>query len=67
MQELQKRCDDFNAKCPLGTKGWLRMYSGERRFTYTRSKAQVLGGSIVVIWLDGVSGSYLIDRFKPAY
>ena len=65
--KLQKQCDNFNAKYKLGTKGWLHMDSGEAKATCTRSEAQVLSGHSAVIWVKGVSGCYLLDRFEPAY
>ncbi|WP_374650281.1 hypothetical protein [Rhizorhabdus sp.] len=33
--------------------------------TRTRSKAEVLSGHSAVIWLDGISGCYLLDRVTP--
>ncbi|MDP1611680.1 MAG: hypothetical protein Q8M11_11530, partial [Sulfuritalea sp.] len=34
--------------------------------TKTRSDAQVLSGHSAVIWLENVSGCYLLDRVTPA-
>ena len=64
-EKLQKACDDFNSRYTKGTKGWLHMDSGESKPTHTRSKAQVLSGHSAVIWVAGVSGCYLLDRFEP--
>ncbi len=33
---------------------------------YQRSDAQVLSGHSAVIWLENVSGCYLLDRVTPA-
>jgi hypothetical protein len=40
------------------------MDSGEIRETRTRSEAQVLGGHSAVVWLEGISGCYLLDRVR---
>jgi len=63
---LQRECDDFNLRYKLGTPGWLNMDSGERKATHTTSRAQVLSGHSAVVWVKGVSGCYLLDRFEPA-
>lgn len=63
----QKKCDDFNAKYKTGTKGWLHMDSGEKKATHTTSEALVLSGHSAVVWVNGVSGCYLLDRFEPAF
>ena len=63
-RELQQECDDFNQQFAVGTKGWLHMDSGEKRETYTRSIAQVLSGHTAVIWVKGVAGCYLLNRFE---
>lgn len=65
MKNPQKQCDEFNAKYKVGTKGYLHMDSGEKKPTHTRSEAQVLSGHSAVVWVNGVSGCYLLDRFKP--
>lgn len=31
----------------------------------TRSPAEVLGGHSAVVWLEGTSGCYLLDRVTP--
>lgn len=67
MKNLQKLCDEFNDKYKVGTKGYLHMDSGEKKPTHTTSKAQVLSGHSAVIWVNGVSGCYLLDRFEPAF
>ncbi len=65
LQKLQKQCDDFNLRYSYGTKGYLHMDSGEKKATHTRSVAQVLSGHTAVIWVNGVSGCYMLDRFEP--
>lgn len=53
-------------KHPVGTKVDLLMDNGQIRRTTTRSNAQMLGGHSAVIWLEGVSGAYLLDRVRVA-
>lgn len=62
---LQKQVDAFNAKYQVGQTVTVRMDNGEGRSTTTRSKAQVLSGHSAVIWLEGISGCYLLDRVIP--
>ena len=64
--DAQKQCDSFNEKYSVGTKGWLHLDSGERKATHTISKAQIMCDE-AVIWVKGVSGCYLLERFEPAY
>lgn len=65
IKALQRKCDDWNAVHGLGCKVQLTKDSGEVVVTNTRSQAQVLSGHSAVIWLDGVSGCYALDRVKP--
>lgn len=58
----QTAVDAFNAKYPVGTKVFVKRDNGEGQVTTTRSKADVLSGHSAVIWLDGISGCYLLDR-----
>ena len=63
---LEKECAAFNARYPVGTAVGLRKdFSDELTLTKTRSKAQVLSGHSAVIWLEDVSGCYLLDRVTP--
>ena len=66
MDNPQEQCDKFNEKYSRGTKGWIHLDSGERKPTHTISEAQVLSGHSAVIWVKGISGCYLLDRFEPA-
>lgn len=62
--KLQKQCDDWNAAYPVGRDVVLSKDSGEQFPTKTRSEAQVLSGHSAVIWVEGVSGCYLLDCVK---
>lgn len=60
---LQAECDAFNAKVAVGGKVSVKLDGKDNLFaTRTRSEAQVIGGHSAVIWLENVSGSYLLDR-----
>lgn len=62
---LQHQCDEFNSSYPVGQRVTVLKDSGERVLTNTRSIAQVLSGHSAVIWLEGITGCYLLDRVKP--
>lgn len=64
---LQSVCDRFNEKYPVGTSVTVQLDFRDEPFkTVTRSTAQVLSGHSAVIWLEGVTGCYLLDRVTPA-
>jgi hypothetical protein len=62
---LQSQVDTFNGRHPVGQRVVLRKDNGEGFETVTRSKAEVLSGHSAVIWVDGISGCYLLDRITP--
>lgn len=62
---LQKQCDEFNARFQIGQPVTVRKDRGESVDTVTRSAAEVLSGHSAVIWLEGISGCYLLDRVSP--
>jgi hypothetical protein len=64
-EKLQAQCDAFNAKYPVGQAVTVRRDGGDGVSTFTRSKAEVLSGHSAVIWLEGISGCYLLDRVTP--
>ena len=64
-KQLKEQCDAFNARYPVGQRVTLRGDAGGGVSTVTRSPAQVLSGHSAVIWLEGVSGCYLLDRVTP--
>ncbi len=65
MKALQRQCDEFNARYAVGQKVSVRKDNREATITTTRSAAEVLSGHSAVIWLDGISGCYLLDRVNP--
>lgn len=65
-QELQAECDRFNESYPVGTEVLLKKdFVDEPVRTRTWSEASVLSGHSAVVWLEGVSGCYLLDRVTP--
>ena len=60
--KLQAACDKFNAAHQVGAAVSVKLDGGEVRETITVSEAQVLSGHTAVIWLDGVSGCYDLER-----
>ncbi len=59
------QADTWNAKWPVGTPVYVRKDGGDIQETFTRSAATVLSGHSAVIWLEGISGCYLLDRVTP--
>lgn len=58
----QKKVDQWNARYPIGQSVDLLKDGGEIMRTKTRSAAAILSGHTAVIWLENVSGCYIIDR-----
>ena len=68
LKKLQAICDKFNVLHPVGTDVFLQKDGHVEPFpTKTRSTAQVMCGHSAVIWLENVSGCYLLDRVTPTY
>lgn len=64
-QQMKQIVDDWNDKHPVGTP--VIVDRGNEDFhTRTRSGADILSGHTVVIWLEGISGCYALDRVRPA-
>jgi hypothetical protein len=47
---------------PIGTPVALRKDDGTTFITKTRSMAQMLSGHTAVIWVEGITGCYLLER-----
>lgn len=62
--QLQKQCDKWNAKHPVGTLVSYEEIVGEgathRGKTY--SEAQVLSGHSAVVWIEGKSGCVCLEH-----
>ncbi len=60
-KKMQAECDAFNAKNPIGSDVFVKLDGVDEPFrTRTRSDAQILSGHSAVIWLESVSGCYLL-------
>jgi hypothetical protein len=63
---MQAQCDAFNARCPVGGRVLVKLDGVDEPFaTVTRSMAQILSGHTPVVWMENVSGCYLLDRVTP--
>lgn len=62
LEKLQAQCDAWNRQHAIGTEVDVRKDLGDVVRTKTRSAAQVLSGHTAVIWLEGISGCYLLER-----
>lgn len=59
LNELQKACDDFNDKYPVGTDVFLKKdFVDEPVRTSVRHEAYVLSGHTAVAFFSGISGCY---------
>lgn len=66
LKALQAECDAFNAQCPIGGNVRVKIDGSEEpRYTTTRTEAQIMCGHSSVIWMDGISGSYLLSCVTP--
>jgi hypothetical protein len=66
VKKMQADCDAWNQAHPIGSPVFVQLDNHVGLFeTTTRSDAQILSGHSAVIWLDGVSGCYLLDRVTP--
>ena len=54
----------WNSQHPVGTAVVVTKDLGEQVHTTTRSVAQHLRSGTPVIWLDGITGCYLLDRVE---
>ncbi|GAF84150.1 unnamed protein product [marine sediment metagenome] len=59
---MQAKVEAFNKRNPVGTKVIVVKDLGEQVETKVRYPAEVLSGHTPVVWLDGISGCYLLNR-----
>lgn len=65
LHDLLEVVRKWNAEYPIGTVVDVQEdFKDAPTRTTTRSVAQVLSGHSVVIWLDGISGCYLLSCVK---
>ena len=65
--KLQKQCDDWNAKWPIGTYTEYHPVIGAPGFRVrkTLTRAQVLSGHTAVVWLEDERGCVALDACIP--
>jgi hypothetical protein len=63
-RQMELEVENWNLRNKVGALVRVRLDSGEDVETTTRSKAQMLSGHTPVIWVDGISGAYLLDRVE---
>jgi hypothetical protein len=59
--------NNWNRKYIPGQKVVVRLDGNTEQVTHTRSNAELLGGHTPVIWLEGFSGCYALDRVTPIH
>lgn len=64
-KDEQRKVDLWNAQYPVGHAVTIRRDSGNTITTKTTAPAELLSGHSAVIWLEGVSGCYLLSRVTP--
>lgn len=62
---MEMQVEAFNERHPVGQRVAVILDNRERKYTTTRSPASVLSGHSAVVWLDGMSGCYMLDRVIP--
>jgi len=64
-KEAQRQVDKWNERYPVGQAVTVRLDNGKAIPTKTTSPAELLSGHSAVIWLEGISGCYLLSRVTP--
>ena len=64
-KQAQRQVDRWNERYPVGQAVTVRRDNGATITTKTRSPAELLSGHSAVVWLDGISGCYLLNRVTP--
>ena len=59
---MQSLCDIFNEKHPIGSSVTVVRDLGEKIKTTVKYPAQILSGHTAVVWLNDISGCYLLNR-----
>ncbi len=62
--QQERMVKEWNKLHGIGCKVEVTRDLGETQQTTTRSEAQMLGDHTAVIWLDGISGCYALERVK---
>ena len=62
MEVMQSKVDAFNKRNPVGSSVTVVKDLGEQVETKVKYQAEVLSGHTPVVWLEGISGCYCLDR-----
>jgi len=62
MEVMQGKVEAFNERNPIGTEVTMVKDLGQKIKTRVRYPAEVLSGHTPVVWLEGVTGCYLLSR-----
>lgn len=63
-QKQQNEVAEWNKNNKVGAKVEVTLDGGEKVDTKTYAEAQLLGGHTPVVWLEDISGAYLLSRCK---
>jgi len=62
IEVMESKVDVFNEKHPIGSPVVVIKDFGEKIMATVRHPAEVMGGHTAVVWLDGISGAYALNR-----
>ena len=62
IEVMKSKVEVFNQKHPVGSVVTVIKDIGEKVVTKVRHPAEVLSGHTAVVWLDGISGAYVLNR-----
>jgi len=62
LKVMQSKVDAFNKRNPVGTSVTVVKDLGEKFETKVLHPAEILSGHTPVVWVNGISGCYCLDR-----
>jgi len=62
METMRSKVEVFNKYHSPGSRVFVIKDDGEKFSTTVRAKAQILSGHTAVVWLDGITGCYDLNR-----
>lgn len=65
IEVMQSKIEVFNQKHPVGSPVIVIKDLGEKMKTRVKFPAEILNGHTPVVWLEGISGCYLLNRVIP--
>ena len=64
MEVMQSKVEVFNKKHPIGSAVTVIKDFGEQVETQVKYPAEILSGHTPMVWLEGISGCYMLDRVR---